>query len=90
MYPGEMAYAAGFLAELAEDLDAAVRQTVDRLLGHAPLTMWAAKEANRRLRRAATAGIDGDDIVGRVYGSDDFHAGVRAFSAKQKRAWTGR
>jgi enoyl-CoA hydratase/carnithine racemase len=90
MYPGEVAYAAGFLAELAEDLDEAVRQTVDRLVGHAPLTMWAAKEANRRLRRAAAAGVVGDDIVGRVYGSDDFHAGIQAFSAKQKRAWTGR
>jgi enoyl-CoA hydratase/carnithine racemase len=90
MYSGQAAHAAGFFAELAEDLDDAVRQTVDRLVGHAPLTMWATKEAIRRLRRAAAAAVDGDDIVGRVYGSDDFHAAVRAFTGKQKRVWTGR
>jgi enoyl-CoA hydratase/carnithine racemase len=89
LYSGREAHAAGFVTELAEDLDASVAQTVDRLAGHAPLTMWATKEAIRRLRRSAAAGVNGDDIVDRVYGSDDFHAAVRAFPAKQKRVWTG-
>jgi enoyl-CoA hydratase/carnithine racemase len=86
-YSGREAHAAGFVAESTEDLDEAVQQTVDRLVGHAPLTMWATKEAIRRLRRGT---VDGDDIVSRVYGSDDFRAAVRAFSAKQTRTWTGR
>ena len=90
MYDGPAAYAAGFLAELVEDLDDAVQRTVDRLVGHAPLTMWATKEAVRRLRRAAAANVDGDDIVGRVYASDDFHGAVQAFTNKQKRVWIGR
>jgi enoyl-CoA hydratase/carnithine racemase len=90
MLTGQAAHAAGFLADLAEDLDDAVRQTVDRLVAHAPLTMWATKESIRRLRRAAAAAVDGDDIVGRVYGSEDFHAAVQAFTGKQQRVWTGR
>ncbi|MDZ5443456.1 enoyl-CoA hydratase/isomerase family protein [Micromonospora sp. 4G57] len=86
-YSGREAHAAGFVAESTEDLDKAVQQTVDRLAGHAPLTMWATKEAIRRLRRGRT---DGDDIVSRVYGSDDFRTAVRAFTAKQPTTWTGR
>ncbi len=49
--------------------------------------MWAAKEAVRRLRLATLP--DGDDIVSRVFASDDFHTGVRAFLAKEQPAWSG-
>ncbi|MFG2058088.1 enoyl-CoA hydratase/isomerase family protein [Micromonospora sp. NPDC048930] len=86
-YSGREAHAAGFVAESTDDLDEAVGQTVDRLAGHAPLTMWATKEAVRRLRRGR---VDGDDIVARVYGSDDFRAAVHAFTTKQTTTWTGR
>ena len=55
---------------------------------NAPLSMWAAKEAVRRLRRSQLP--DGDDIVARVFGSDDFHRAVGAFMAKEKVVWTGR
>lgn len=81
--------AAGFLSELCEDdeLDARATELVDRLLEHAPLSMWAAKESIRRLRRATLP--DGDDIVRRVYGSQDFRDGVRGFLAKQHPSWTG-
>ena len=87
---GEEAAAAGFVAELcAEDgLDEAVDAVVQTLLGHAPLSMWAAKEALRRLRRSTIP--DGADIVSRVFGSDDFHRAVKAFSAKEPMAWEGR
>lgn len=87
---GEEAAAAGFVAELAadDDLDGAVDGVVRTLLGHAPLSMWAAKEAVRRLRRSALP--DGEDIVSTVFGSDDFHRAVKAFSAKEPMAWTGR
>ena len=47
---------------------------VETLLAHAPLTMWAAKVAVARLRRANLP--DGDDLVTRVYGSDDFRRAV--------------
>ncbi len=86
----EEAYAAGFLSELcdADDLDATAGALVDRLVDHAPLTMWAAKEAVRRLR-AHRLPSDAN-IVHRVYASEDFAAGVRAFLAKERPAWTGR
>jgi enoyl-CoA hydratase/carnithine racemase len=90
MYTAVEMHAAGFVGTLDDDLDKAVRQTADRLAGHAPLTLWATKEALRRLRRTTAAAGDGDDIVRRVYGSEDFHNAVRAFSAKQEQRWTGR
>jgi enoyl-CoA hydratase/carnithine racemase len=90
MYTGREVQAAGFVAECADDLDKAVRETVDRLVGHAPLTMWATKETIRRLRRHTGAGLDADDILARVYGSEDFRAAVQAFSTKQTRVWAGR
>ena len=87
---GEEAAAAGFVAELCEDsaLDEVVDGIVQTLLGHAPLSMWAAKEAVRRLRRAALP--DGDDIVERVFGSEDFREAVAAFSGKRAVEWQGR
>jgi enoyl-CoA hydratase/carnithine racemase len=87
---GKEAAAAGFAAELCEDdeLDSVVDGVVQTLLGHAPLSMWAAKEAVRRIRRAAPP--DGDDIVRRVFASDDFHEAVTAFGTKQAVEWQGR
>jgi enoyl-CoA hydratase/carnithine racemase len=90
LFTGEEVAAAGFVAELCEDdqLDKATDQVVETLLGHAPLSMWAAKEAVRRIRRAAVP--NGDDIVSRVFGSADFHTAVEAFATKQPVVWQGR
>lgn len=87
---GDEAHAAGFVAELCDDdaLDEVVDATVATLLEHAPLTMWAAKQAAVRLRRAALP--DGDDLVRRVFGSQDFRAAVQGFADKRKVTWTGR
>jgi enoyl-CoA hydratase/carnithine racemase len=90
LFTGEEAAAAGFVAELCEDeeLDKVTDGVVQTLLGHAPLSMWAAKEAVRRIRRAAIP--NGDDIVSRVFGSADFHNAVEAFATKQPVVWQGR
>ncbi len=90
MLSGEEAHAAGFVAEVCDDddFDHVVGDVVRVLLSNAPLSMWAAKEAVRRLRRAQLP--DGDDIVTRVFGSDDFHRAVAAFMAKEKVVWSGR
>ncbi|SEG34373.1 Enoyl-CoA hydratase/carnithine racemase [Nonomuraea solani] len=90
MYTAEEAHAAGFAAELCDLDELPARQAgiEERLLSHAPLSMWAVKEAVRRLRVANLP--DGDDIVTTVFGSDDFHAAVPAFLAKEKMAWRGR
>jgi enoyl-CoA hydratase/carnithine racemase len=86
---GGEAHAAGFVSQLCEDdeLDQAVDSTVADLVDHAPLTMWATKESVKRLRRAELPA--GDDIVERVFGSDDFFAAVRRFGTDEPRHWTG-
>ena len=85
------AHAAGFVAELCDDdaLDGTLAGVVDTLLSHAPLTMWAAKVAVARLRRANLP--NGDDFVARVWGSDDFRRAVAAFgsSGTEKPPWKG-
>jgi enoyl-CoA hydratase/carnithine racemase len=87
---GEEAHALGYVAELCDedDLEAATQRVVDTLLGHAPISMWAAKEAFRRFRRAGIP--EGDDIVARAFGSDDFRRAVAAFADKQQVGWEGR
>jgi enoyl-CoA hydratase/carnithine racemase len=84
------AASAGFVGEVCADggLDAALAALVDTLLGHAPLSMRAAKQAVARLRRADLP--DGDDLVREVFGSADFRAGVEAFVARTPVSWTGR
>ncbi|EQD85483.1 enoyl-CoA hydratase/isomerase family protein [Saccharopolyspora erythraea] len=88
MLTAEQAHAAGFVAELTDDRDATVEAVVGLLAQHAPLTMWAAKQAARRLRLANLP--DGDDLVRAVFGSEDFRHGVRSFLDKEKPRWTGR
>jgi enoyl-CoA hydratase/carnithine racemase len=84
------AHGAGFVSELCDDdgLDVAVDELVAPLLEHAPLTMWAAKQATVRFRRAGLP--DGDDIVERVFGSQDFRDAVQAFASKSRVPWKGR
>ncbi len=84
------AAAAGFVGEVCPDdgLDAALDALVTTLLGHAPLSMRAAKRAVARLRRANVP--NGDDIVREVFGSADFRAGVAAFVERGQVSWTGR
>lgn len=78
----------GFVTAVPDDLDEEARKLTSRLLSNAPLTMWATKESLRRLNDAER--VDDDDIVSRVYGSDDFAGAVDAFLAKTKPQWHGR
>jgi enoyl-CoA hydratase/carnithine racemase len=94
MLTAEQAHAAGFVAELVDAdgtdgsaLDDALERTLETLAGHAPLTMWATKQALVRLRRANLP--PSDDLTERVYGSADFAEGVRLFGTGQRPEWTG-
>jgi len=61
----------------------------EELATHAPLTMWASKEAMRRLReRLLPEGSDSDLILS-CYMSSDFKEGVEAFLAKRRPEWRG-
>jgi enoyl-CoA hydratase/carnithine racemase len=90
LLPAADAAAAGFVSEVCPDgeLDAALEALVTPLLGHAPLSMRAAKRAVARIRRANVP--YGDDLVREVFGSADFTAGVAAFVDRGQVSWTGR
>jgi enoyl-CoA hydratase/carnithine racemase len=83
----EEARAAGFVVALAEDLDKATEGIIERLLAHAPMSMWASKEGLRRLQSGGRD-ADANDIVSRVYGSADFRNAVKAFVAKEAPSWS--
>ena len=73
--PADEALALGLATEVVEDASARVEELCEQLAGHAAMTMWATKEALRRLRPVP----DGDDIVRAVYGSAEFGERVEAF-----------
>lgn len=70
-----------------DQLDATAAQMCETLAGHAPLSMEASKTALSRAMAHSLPEID--DLIRRVYGSDDFRSGVESFLAKRKPAWTG-
>lgn len=76
----EEALTAGFVTRVAEDVTTTTEEVVTAILGHAPLTLWSAKELLRRLHAAAGV-VEDADVLDRVYGSADFAAGVAAFTA---------
>ena len=69
------ALAIGLATEVVDDAEARVEELSPLLAGHAAMTMWATKEALRRLRPVP----DGDDLVRAVYGSAEFRERVEAF-----------
>lgn len=88
MMTAEEAHATGFLAVLTYDLRRETRSVVDAMLGHAPLSMWASKEALRRMHRDGHE-ADLTDIIARVYGSADFRSAVNGFKTRKPVRWNG-
>ena len=91
MDSGEM-LACGLLSEVTADEAALLPRAqalAEEVAQLAPLTLWATKEALRRLReRMAPEAADSDLIVA-CYTSNDFHEGVEAFLGKRKPHWKG-
>jgi enoyl-CoA hydratase len=86
----EEAYATGLISEVVEPLDALARahELAVRIAQNAPLTIWAAKEAVRRLQeRLQSANFV--DVIEKCYWSDDFRLGVESFINKQTPKWSG-
>jgi len=88
----EDARAAGFVHRVVEP--GALGETVEglalRMASHAPLTLRVTKEAVARVLERARPDQDDADLLRIVYGSRDFHAGVRAFLEKRTPEWEGR
>ena len=87
----EEAYATGLINEVAEPLDvsARARELAGRIAQNAPLTIWAAKEAVRRLHEQLQS-ADFTDVIKKCYQSDDFRLGVETFIKKQTPKWLGK
>jgi len=82
----------GLVSEVTPDeqsLPVRAQALADEVASMAPLTLWATKEALRRVRdMLIPEGADSDLIVA-CYTSQDFKEGVEAFLAKRKPVWTG-
>jgi enoyl-CoA hydratase/carnithine racemase len=86
----EEAAGCGFVDILAApaEIEARLVEMCRRLLGHAPLTMRAAKQAIKRITLESLP--NGEDLIRLCYGSADFKEGVDAFLAKRPPEWRGR
>jgi enoyl-CoA hydratase len=84
--------ACGLISEMTADEESLLTRAqslADEVASMAPLTLWATKEALRRIRDGLIPeGADSDLIVA-CYTSKDFQEGVEAFLAKRKPNWTG-
>ena len=82
----------GLVREVVADEESLLpraQELAETLATHAPLTMWATKEAMRRIRdRLLPEGQDSDLIL-TCYMSRDFKEGVEAFLAKREPQWRG-
>lgn len=87
---GEEALATGLVSELFDThaaMMSGARALAGKLMGHAPLTLRATKEAMRRMSQ--DRGADDADLIAMCYTSEDFREGLTSFLAKRPPRWTG-
>jgi enoyl-CoA hydratase/carnithine racemase len=84
----------GFLTAIIDEAQffTHVLEIAQQISSYAPLTIWASKEALKRLNEeeaARLANIPFDDVLSRVYNSRDFAEGVQAHIEKRRPTWRG-
>lgn len=86
------ALAAGAVREVVQAEDRLLQRAQeigDHLATLAPLTLWATKEALRRLRDASLPKDADDDLLLACYLSSDYEEGISAFMQKRAPVFTG-
>lgn len=81
----------GLVSEVLADYESLITRAqalASELMGQAPLTLRATKEALRRLR--VSSDVEDDDLILMCYMSQDFREGLDAFLNKRKPQWKGR
>jgi enoyl-CoA hydratase len=84
--------ACGLISEVTPDEESLLSRAqslADEVASMAPLTLWATKEAMRRIRDGLIPDGADSDLIVACYTSQDFKEGVEAFLAKRKPHWTG-
>jgi enoyl-CoA hydratase len=85
--------AGGLLSEVTPDeqsLPTRAQSLAEEVASLAPLTLWATKEALRRVRERISL-VDGDsDLILACYMSQDFKEGIEAFLTKREPRWQGK
>jgi enoyl-CoA hydratase len=85
-------HACGLLCEVTPDEESLLTRAqalAEEVASLAPLTLWATKEALRRVRDRLMPEDADSDLIIKCYTSRDFKEGVDAFLAKRKPLWTG-
>jgi enoyl-CoA hydratase len=85
--------AGGLLSEVTPDepsLLTRAQSLAEEVASLAPLTLWATKEALRRVRERMSL-VEGDsDLILACYMSQDFKEGIEAFLTKREPRWQGK